>query len=839
MDILLAYERLRALHRFSELMSIACLLSINHENIMVFSTSGPLHFLMTLQASLSLTLSSRDTPMLPFATYSPVEDCFHPECSGKELLLFTIAYAAFQATPPAVNIYTPPGKNPYIVTCAFRFLVFSTNNCHSLLKMDDFIAHLNTLELKSTTDMARLEELRRTNAMKQEMIALMKKELARYEESDKERNEKRENLERQHEMIVKNVAENLSSAESFSAELETLHTECANQMKNRDEVQTKLSDLRTQLSRIAESEKRLRSDVRDLKETPGAIAPDLIKEMRSKQADIRKAISDRFAKFDLKAIVAKMEEIEEQRRRRLEMAKELEVKYEMSARLDAENEALASQLQKLQTKFSVLLEKKEKIVRQNEDYARRLDEMELEKAHILKISESMASEREKIRRETAIVMQETAENEKKISLAKHSLEEMKAEVLQKEEALRELKEHRERQEQQMAAELENMTNEFEKRCDILLKRQERYSKASEEARAEIEKMKRYEKFRAAYDEKCRKISEMQEKLLKLKEHHSNLLKKQEEKERERAEQFGLSLNLFLQKARVETVRREVEAKKRETDARIEDMKAENRKLDAKIMAEKQHVKILENTIYEIDGKICLEKHLVSAKREELRRAKIKLQGNFTQSGDGAAELTPEKQNLDGRQEERLSRKRPMEKAGNKREVQLKRRFSFDDRKSNRGIAQKENEVGNDQDRRIECIGKNNDTNKVDEGKDFTTAYQLRRHFCTRKARSVEIEGEQSSNSQHTTSLASMLAEEFKRDITVDRHGGVVKHDDGGELFGRPGNIAHNKSILSKTTIANTALMANAAERRVKGGKKTVRFELSELSTSTSGTVKKQ
>uniref|UniRef100_A0A0K0D8R5 Synaptonemal complex protein 1 n=1 Tax=Angiostrongylus cantonensis TaxID=6313 RepID=A0A0K0D8R5_ANGCA len=168
-----------------------------------------------------------------------------------------------------------------------------------------------------------------------------------------------------------------------------------------------------------------------------------------------------------------------------------------------------------------------------------LKEMELEEAELVKRSESISSELEKISRDNAIVKQKTAENEEKISLAKQSLEEIKAEVLQNEEALRKLKEQGEIQGQQMAAGLENMRNEFKQKCDILLKERDQYPKATEEARAEIEKFVQYEKYGAVHDDKCRKISEMQEKLSELKEYHSNLLKKIEEKKRERAEQVQI------------------------------------------------------------------------------------------------------------------------------------------------------------------------------------------------------------------------------------------------------------------------------------------------------------
>ncbi|KAJ1349983.1 hypothetical protein KIN20_005671 [Parelaphostrongylus tenuis] len=63
--------------------------------------------------------------------------------------------------------------------------------------MDNFIKEFNAWSSQSATDKARLEELDRNIAMKQEVIANMKKELARYTEMDKNQNEKQENSESQ------------------------------------------------------------------------------------------------------------------------------------------------------------------------------------------------------------------------------------------------------------------------------------------------------------------------------------------------------------------------------------------------------------------------------------------------------------------------------------------------------------------------------------------------------------------------------------------------------------------------------------------------------------------
>ncbi|KAJ1356782.1 hypothetical protein KIN20_014573 [Parelaphostrongylus tenuis] len=203
--------------------------------------------------------------------------------------------------------------------------------------MENFIKEFNALESQSATDKARLEELDRNIAMKQEAIANMKKELARYTEMDKKQNEKRENSEFQRKSVMENVAVNLTRAKKLSSELETLGLECANQVVNKDEVQTKLCAVRTQMSKIEELEGKLRSDVHDLKQPPALATPGLITEMRAKQASIRKELSNRMAAFDLTEIVADVQYIQNQRKQISELSKELETKSEILSNLDTES----------------------------------------------------------------------------------------------------------------------------------------------------------------------------------------------------------------------------------------------------------------------------------------------------------------------------------------------------------------------------------------------------------------------------------------------------------------------------------------------------------------------
>ncbi|KAJ1354111.1 hypothetical protein KIN20_010930 [Parelaphostrongylus tenuis] len=606
--------------------------------------------------------------------------------------------------------------------------------------MDNFIKEFNALESQSATDKALLEELDRNIAMKQEAIANMKKELAKYTEMDKNQNEKRENSEFQRKSIMENVAVNLTRAKKLSSESETLGLECANQVVNNDKVQTKLCAVRTQMSKIEELERKLRNDVDDLKQPPALVTPGLITEMRAKQASIRQELSNRMAAFDLTEIVADVQYIQNQRKQISELSKELETKSEILSNLDTESEALTSQMHKLQTDISTLQEELAEVTRQNEIYDRRLNELALEEAEYSKLLESQTYELEQVRSDIATQKQKQAEIEEKVTSIMHDLEEKKTEIVRKEEALKTLEEQANSKKKQMALELENMTKDFQQQLDMLAKQRETYAEASENARKEIEKLTKLENFFVEDKKLCQRIAEKQKELLRLKERHEDLSKKIEEKKKN-------------ERMMVEETHRVVNLKKFEYDREIGNLEARIERQNANVIEEEMKATDLERRNSELEAEIELVKDQLSAKMRELEIAKIRYQENmqrdFAQAkGDGAKDSIQEK----GKQGQRRRKKESAKKVGNRCEQQQNGEVSTEDRKADRQIVQNEEEMIGKQiknghnahelssgDNKIECAEEKNEVNKVSEG---------------------SIEGDQCSSLRNTNTLASMLAKDF-------------------------------------------------------------------------------
>ncbi|KAJ1349984.1 hypothetical protein KIN20_005672 [Parelaphostrongylus tenuis] len=236
------------------------------------------------------------------------------------------------------------------------------------------------------------------------------------------------------------------------------------------------------MSKIEELERKLLNDVHDLKQPPVLVAPGLITEMRAKQASIRKELSNRMAAFDLTAVVSDVQYIQNQRKQILELSKELETKSELLSNLDTESEAMTSQMHKLQAGISTLQEELAEATRQNEIYDRRLNELALEEAEYSKLLEAQTYELEQVRTDIASQKQKQAEIEEKVTSILHELEEKKAEIACKEEALKTLEEQANSKKEQLALELENMTNDFQQQLDMLAKERETYARASENAK---------------------------------------------------------------------------------------------------------------------------------------------------------------------------------------------------------------------------------------------------------------------------------------------------------------------------------------------------------------------
>ncbi|KJH53166.1 hypothetical protein DICVIV_00664 [Dictyocaulus viviparus] len=619
------------------------------------------------------------------------------------------------------------------------------------IEMDNFITHFNALESQALTDKAFLEELRRSNLMKEAVINNMKKELTKYKEFDQEQNQKRENVEHKHRILMENVVANLSRVKTLSAEQETLGLECANQALRNDEVHKKLNALRTQMLRIVEVGEKLRHNVEDLKIPCGTSVRDLLTEMRTKNLFVRKELSDLQKTFDLTALVEVVQEIENTRRERHEMSKELANKSEILSNLENENEMMASELHNLQNRFSALQIENGKFVEERESNDKRLDEMVLQQTDLSRILESTMSELENIGHQEADKMQKMVNIGQKFSLdmngiehdlafAVNNLEEKKAQFFDEQEALKSLREYYESKKIQTASELKHMTDDIQQKINNLLEDRENHCKAVEDVKAEIEKMKNSERFLKMYEQQCSNIMEGQEKLLKLKNKHEDLRKEVDEKmKRELQEKF----------ARNDGNRHE------QVGTTLHYEEGSERRI-----VQKQGKKQLKGIVKEHSISKC--------KRVSTPRAK---------------------------------------KYGLQRSIQQK------------------------VDNGVKSVTKKNE---IKEKRDISDPVHLRKRElrCTNVKR-VDVEVDQSPFLQHTTTLASVPADEF-----LDMDDTVVKEDDGGDLFGDSEN-ARVESVHLKSNIVNKTKETDNTNSLAKECENAIHFEPSELLTSTPRTEKQQ
>ncbi|KAL6728524.1 hypothetical protein Aduo_010290 [Ancylostoma duodenale] len=96
------------------------------------------------------------------------------------------------------------------------------------------------------------------------------------------------------------------------------------------------------------------------------------------------------------------------------------------------------------------------------------------------------------------------------------------------------------------------------------------------------------------------------------------------------------------------------------------------------------------------------------------------------------------------------------------------------------------------------------------------------------------DGNKSASLQHSATIASTLADEFKRPITVDLNDTITREDDNDDLFGSPGELADTPQF-------NDEIGNEVTQKRNTPGVdgNDIHFEPSELFTSTPLIVKKE
>ncbi|EYB97351.1 hypothetical protein Y032_0141g2222 [Ancylostoma ceylanicum] len=476
--------------------------------------------------------------------------------------------------------------------------------------MNNFIAQFNVFESRADADKSSLDAIQRLNSMKQDVITKLKEELERYKSSEAERKQKRDDAERKRIELKEKLTENLNQVKTLSSQVDAHEVKRVSQAKTVHDVRSKLAELRTRISNIANKEKQLMDDMHPMKQ-PASVQSDLVSDVYVMKETIEKELSGRRDSFDMTAIVAEVQALENLRKERIKMSEELAAKTELLAALDADNEALQLNAEELQRKLSLLEAEKEKLINESGANTAQLEELSSKIADLEKEIEESGHELKELESQIATETQLQEEIELQLKSTTEELEEKKQQCLQEEMALKKLEEEFEKKKVEHEVELENMTKEYEQRIEDMKAQQACRRKAIDETAAEVEKLEKVECFLNTYRENCNKIQEKHANLATLQEELEDLRRKCEEKKEKLAEENARLLDL----------RQDVENKKREMDKDLEDAKNQIEALHIDMLRVESEAMDLQNKGYEIEGEIHLVKHQLSTKSEELIAAK--------------------------------------------------------------------------------------------------------------------------------------------------------------------------------------------------------------------------
>ncbi|KAJ1371509.1 hypothetical protein KIN20_033474, partial [Parelaphostrongylus tenuis] len=370
-----------------------------------------------------------------------------------------------------------------------------------------------------------------------------------------------------------------------------------------------------------------------------------------------------------------------------------------------------------------------------------------------------------------------AETGKKKTLFVHEMEERKAKISRIEDVLKTMEEQANSKKEQMALELENMTNDIQQQQDIISRLRETYMRASENVKKQIERFTRLKQSFVAHEKLCQSIAEKQKELLKLKEHHWNPSKEIEEK-REKS----------LKEANIERQNADINA----VELSAADLEERNCKLEAEIESLKAQL---------------------SVKTRELEIGKVRFQESATKVGNRCGQQQNEVVSTGDRKTDRHKVQTedeltvPLKKQKQGAQQYLSEEVKICSQPNISKTITKKWRWNIVKDNKIQCVEKKNEVNNVNGGRNDQSACHLGREIRPTKAGYVEVEGDRSSSLRSTKTLASILAEKKKRDIAADWDDSVVEEDDGGDLFASPENDVYN---ISEQNTTDTTLEADPA-----------------------------
>ncbi|PIO70766.1 hypothetical protein TELCIR_07371 [Teladorsagia circumcincta] len=322
--------------------------------------------------------------------------------------------------------------------------------------MDNFTAFFDAFETRVHYGNENLLQRQQSNTMKQvETVACLKEKIARYKQQENEQRTKRENAEHQRKELMGKLSK----------------------------MRAKMSDISSALARVAGSEKQLRSHIQYLKQ-PATSAPQDIAAIQELKSNVRVKLKRRSDAFDLTALIAEVQAIEQQGKERQKMSEELHEKFGYSSAQVVDNEMLQERLDSIQNELSSIEDERTKLAGQKYAIDNRLMEITSQEENSRKEIAAVESELNDVEHQALELKQKQAEVEAQIASTSLELEEMRAKVKQDEETLQVSKKDHENKKLGTLAELEKVENDFHYQSDQMLEQLENGRNAVEEAQAE-------------------------------------------------------------------------------------------------------------------------------------------------------------------------------------------------------------------------------------------------------------------------------------------------------------------------------------------------------------------
>ncbi|WKY00219.1 hypothetical protein Q1695_014793 [Nippostrongylus brasiliensis] len=699
--------------------------------------------------------------------------------------------------------------------------------------MSNILAQLNAWRARLSNDQAKAIEVKKTNAVKQEIVESLSEKLAVRKQQEAELIQKREMAELQRKKQMERVVSNCSRAKTLLTDMGDLSSLLTSQTKADSELRAKLAEMSGKMASINENEARLHASVQELRE-PVSIGSEHVEEIREMKTTALGKLNARRDTFDLTALVAEIQAIEKQRIETAELSEQQRAKSEMLAALELDNESQDEQQSLFTDELAAAAEQSRKIAEENEKKEIGLTTITAEKTALEQNIKSAEADSENIESEITDLTQKKAELDSQIVSKTIELEQGKAQVQEKQRVLDQWKTTVEIEEFELQGGTQMISDKINQQCTELSKLIDSHRKAAEEASAEVERLTQYEPLLQKYEENDREISDIRSKLAEANESRSVLAGKIDEKNAKLADKTS----------KLESLRKDADLRRQAMGNEIEDVDKKIEEMEGEIRKLEDEAKDVQNQKFELEGEIHLLKHQLSTKTEELTVAKeqycrMKEVGEIETRIDGfpTREIETASQDQNNINPERVPEKEVKKKSSNRKQKNTPQLSAPSQHGSSRGVPQNINEkkrsekkdhvVDQQKGRKDKPKKIPKQRRKIKELSFFSTNFDesISSADDDNDEMEIDVDVNKSSSLQHTNTLASMLADEF---MDADDSFGI-KDDEDSSLFGQFDNEAEDFHTQKTGSLHPSG---SSDIRQTPRREDEIHFEPNELLTST-------